>query len=499
MTIAPATESDLAAYREEADRFQAELLEEQYLHYAGHKPTLELEPIYERHASLTEPGRVAALARAAEAGDEATRWLFRFAAESFLGNVTKAHQERVARLEAELEARVDDETIRFRMLQPAIANEPDRERRRRLFDAAAALRDEQMNPVLLEAAGAHREALAPLGAADYVDLYAGIGFELDRLADECRRLLEATERAWEQHADRLLRARVGVGLDDAGQWDLPRLLRAPEWDARFPADRMLPALEATLADLGVDLHAQENVHLDLEQRPGKDPRAFCAPIEVPHRVMLVIQPIGGLDDWRALFHEAGHAEHYGHVDPARSVEAKRFGDAAVTEGWATLMENLVREPAWLTRRLDVGRPRELAWEGAVVDLYFTRRYCAKLLYELELYRAPDLEAMRGRYVELLADALKVAPTPANYLADVDEGFYVTEYLRSWAFEAQLRDFLRTEFGNAWFARREAGDLLRELWSEGQERPADDMLASLTGDRVEMAAIEERTRESLALA
>ena len=100
-------------------------------------------------------------------------------------------------------------------------------------------------------------------------------------------------------------------------------------------------------------------------------------------------------------------------------------------------------------------------------LYFVRRYAAKLLYELEFHRADDPTAMRPRYVELLGDALKIAPSPTDYLADIDPGFYVTEYLRSWAFEAQLRDYLREEFGNDWFARREAGSLLRELWSLGQ--------------------------------
>jgi hypothetical protein len=107
--------------------------------------------------------------------------------------------------------------------------------------------------------------------------------------------------------------------------------------------------------------------------------------------------------------------------------------------------------------------------------------------------------MRGRYVELLGEALKIEPGGASYLADIDPGFYVTEYLRSWAFEAQLRDFLRTEFGNAWFTRREAGGLLRELWSEGQARRADAMLEDLTGSGVEMAALDERIRESLSLA
>ena len=107
---------------------------------------------------------------------------------------------------------------------------------------------------------------------------------------------------------------------------MARLFRAPELDQLYPSDRMLPALEATLADLGIDLHAQQNVHLDLDARPSKSPRAFCAPIEVPGRVMLVIQPIGGKDDWEALFHEAGHTEHYAHT----SATCRRRTSASAT-------------------------------------------------------------------------------------------------------------------------------------------------------------------------
>ena len=79
--------------------------------------------------------------------------------------------------------------------------------------------------------------------------------------------------------------------------------------------------------------------------------------------------------------------------------------------------------------------------------------------------------------------------PANaesYLSDIDGSFYVTGYLRSWAFEAQLRDFLRSEYGQRWFARREAGGLLRELWSLGQGPTADDLLRDVTGSQLEMA-------------
>jgi hypothetical protein len=261
---------------------------------------------------------------------------------------------------------------------------------------------------------------------------------------------------------------------------------------------MLPALEATLADFGIDLHAQENVHLDLEERATKTPRAFCAPIEVPGKVMLVIQPIGGADDWRALFHEAGHTEHYAHMSPALPLEARRLGDNAVTEGWATLLELLVDDPVWLARRLDFGRPGDFAGEAATVRLYLVRRYAAKLLYELELHAGGDLGAMRERYAEILADATKIEPSKSDFLSDVDDGFYVTNYLRSWAFEAQMRAFLREEFGSAWFSRREAGSLLRELWHEGQRLSADDLLREVTGGYLELESVIERSAEPLRL-
>ena len=86
--------------------------------------------------------------------------------------------------------------------------------------------------------------------------------------------------------------------------------------------------------------------------------------------------------------------------------------------------------------------------------------------------------------------------PESYLDDIDGSFYVIGYLRSWAFEAQLRDFLRSEFGNDWFARREAGDLLRELWSLGQGPTADELLKDVTGAKLEMASVADRIREGL---
>jgi hypothetical protein len=163
-----------------------------------------------------------------------------------------------------------------------------------------------------------------------------------------------------------------------------------------------------------------------------------------------------------------------------------------------LLQHLVTEPEWLKRRLDVPRMELLANEGAVSLLYFVRRYSAKLLYEIEFFQADDPGSMKDRYAELLSEAYRFPAAAENYLGDIDGSFYVTGYLRSWAFEAQLREFLRGEFGNQWFARQEAGDLLRELWSLGQGPTADELLRDVTGARLELAAVAARVREGLAV-
>jgi len=492
----PLQEGEIEALSAEADRFIAELDEEAYLHYAGLKETYDLAPIYERHRRLTELDT--ALALGASVGDDRRRrMLWQFACEGYLGNFVSEEAERVAELEATLTAMVDGEEIPYRMLEPRLMNEGNREVRAQIEAARIETVEAHLNALELHAAQVVQRETRSLGAANYAALYRSFGFPLDDLAEQCRSLLAETEELWEDAGDRFFRSRVGIGLSEIKRSDVGRAWRGAEWDAAFPPDAMVPALEVTLAELGIDLRGQENVELDLDDRPNKDPRAFCVAIEVPGRVVLVMKPQGGPADWRTLFHEAGHTEHYAHTAASLSPEERRLGDNAVTEGWAMLFEHLVIDPVWLDRRLDFARPYEFAAEGAMELLWVVRRYCAKLLYELEFHTAEDLTALRTRYVEILSDATKVQPAAADYLGDIDDAFYASQYLRAWAFEAQLRAYLRERFGNAWFARKEAGSLLRELWAEGQKPTADELLREVTGETLEVAAVGDRIRESLA--
>lgn len=495
MARGPGNDPLLDTYRERADHFLAELEEEAYRHFSGLKPDLELGAIHERYRDLTSLEQARWIGERVN-GDERMRELWRFACEGYLGAVTRAEEECLAALEAGLKADIGAESIAFRMLGPEMANSGNRRRRGRLERARCSLVEQELNPVMLDLRRRLRAAVLDLGSESAVDLYRRFGFPLDDLAAQSGSFLAATEGLYERALERLLEMRLGLRLDQVARYDTPRLFRAKHWDAAFPGERMLSALKATLAGLGIDLRSQQNVEIDVASRPSKTPRAFCAPIEIPNRIMLVINPIGGPDDWRALFHEAGHTEHFAHTSADLPFEYRRRGDDAVTEGWAFLFEGLISTPSWLTRLLGEEEAHELGWEGAVQKLYFVRRYCAKLQYELELHAATDLSKMPARYVELQQKATLIEPSAADYLRDLDEGFYCTSYLRAWAFEARVRAHLCQRFSSNWFARPKAGELLRELWSQGQRLNADEVVSGLDGSRLDLIALAAELRETL---
>src|SRR5881397_2462357 len=161
---------ELDAYRDQADRFIAELDEEFYLHYAGLKETFDLAPIYERHKNLTELDQVKSIGLAVNGGAR-VRELWRFACEGYFGDLTRDHAEKLAELESELSVSVNGEEIPYRMVRPALANEADRDKRRELDARATDILDEQMNPLHLDAARVVQRGARELGFENYLELY----------------------------------------------------------------------------------------------------------------------------------------------------------------------------------------------------------------------------------------------------------------------------------------------------------------------------------------
>jgi hypothetical protein len=480
---------NLDAYREAAEAFVADHTREYHRHFAGLQDELGIEAVYARHEGLFTRAAVdelrTAVADGPAGGDEARRrrYLLDFAVDGLLGRATRTQEAELAKREAELSLEIDGARIGFRESAVEQANEADGDRRQRIETARLAAIEERLNPLHAEALEIQHAISRELGWASYRDMCADCkGIDLDALARQTAAFSAATDAAYPGIVDEPLRRAVGGGLGDARRADLPRFFRCIEADERFPEASLVPALRDTLAGLGIDLDAQANVLLDVEHRPKKSPRAFCAPVRVPDEVHLVVPPIGGRDDYVALFHEAGHTEHYAHAAPSLAFEFRALGDNSVTEGFAFLFDHLVEDPEWLRRRLGAAPDRALAAHVRAVRLLYLRRYAAKLGYELELHGAErPLDEMPGEYASRLSDAVGVPWPTATYLADVDPGFYAAAYLRAWALETHLRATLRARFGPAWFDERESGAFLRELWSQGQRLDAVELLAEVTGD------------------
>ena len=488
---------DLQAYAAEAETFIGSMDREYYLHFAGHKPELEISSIYDRHRALFARPAIDELRErlaTASPGDDQrrARYLLELAVGGFMGEATKTEETALAEREATLEIEVDGRHEPYRQASIWQANEQDAELRARIEEARLAVLDAELNPLHVEVTNRSHALARELGWQSYRAMSEELkAVDLAALERQTGRFLDATADTYAAKLEPQLRAQIGLGLDSFRRSDIPYFFRAPAFDSLFPSERLLPAFEETLAGLGIDLHGQPNVRLDTEQRPQKSPRAFCSPVQVPGEVYLVIPRTGGRDDFAALFHEGGHTEHYANVDASLPFEFRHLGDNSVTEGFAFLLEHLTEDANWLRAVMGAEDVDAYLAFARASKLVFLRRYASKLRYELELHAGErPLDEMPPLYARLLSDAVGVDWPRVTYLSDVDPGYYAANYLRAWAFETHLRRVLRERFGEEWFTRAEAGDLLRSIWREGQRLSADELLAQVTDEQLDFAVMLE---------
>ena len=136
---------------------------------------------------------------------------------------------------------------------------------------------------------------------------------------------------------------------------------------------------------------------------------FARRCECPGRCIWWWRRIGGRDDYSALFHEAGHAEHFTNVDPALP---SSFGVWATTRSPRRMRScsNIwSRKPSGCSGSSGSRIAQELVAHASAERLVYLRRYTGKLAYELELHGdgAGGWGALAGRYSGLLGAALGV--------------------------------------------------------------------------------------------
>jgi hypothetical protein len=253
-------------------------------------------------------------------------------------------------------------------------------------------------------------------------------------------------------------------------------------DSTYTKERATDVCLATLAPLGFDLAADRNIRLDLDDRPQKSPRACVIASDPPKVVHLITRAQGGLHDYQAFLHEAGHALHYAGCDPRLPYTFRRISrDHALTEIYSYICEAITREPGW--HALHFGLSDEEAATNADATVFLEallfRRYVAKLSFELEFWS--DFEAAgltSDAYADKLTTATGIRYPSDGHLADMDPGFYSADYLRAWIRHAQLRGYLIDQVGADWWRSPETGEVLRALFAEGTKPSSEEIAARL---------------------
>ena len=261
---------------------------------------------------------------------------------------------------------------------------------------------------------------------------------------------------------------------------------------------MIGALKKTLLGMGFDVDKQGNLQMHTKALEKKNPRAVCFAIRAPEDVRISIKPQGGKDDYSALFHEMGHAEHFAN-SKTPIWEFQQLGSNAVTEGYAYLFEGLVENPIWLKENTTLSdkERRKYLRHAVFSNLYMMRRYMSKVIFEVKLHQGD--EDPQKLYQTLMSKGYGFNLTEEEslrYLSDVDPLLYSADYAQAFFLQAMLEKTLTKKFGKKWWTKKQAGDFLKGLYAQGNSLSGQELAVLLGYDGISAKALKEKIHQGM---
>ena len=411
-------------YEERLARYLFERSEEGRAVRVGEKETSEQAAIVERYRDLFSPGQVDVLREAENAAEGGERErLYRLRKTCEAGIVSAELAAREDELENRiLAARVDwrGEELPLRTAQAKLAVLPaygDRDELGSLANAVSAGFNGDRRDLL--AAGEALEA----ELSGEPDAIARNGEEKGISLHELERALDAAARA-SAGAYGAMRARWFEKLLGPERDDMPTsnhtsyLRRLSPLEQTYTKERAVEVCMATLQAIGLNMDEMPGIRLDLDDRPQKSPRACVIASDPPKVVHLITRAQGGLHDYQAFLHEAGHALHYASVDPALPYTFRKISrDHALTEIYSYIVEAISREPGWHAEHfgLDDEQAAENAEATVFLEALLFRRYAAKLRYRARLLGPVRRRRRHARRLLRVPDGGDRDPLPGREL------------------------------------------------------------------------------------
>ncbi|MEO7084541.1 MAG: hypothetical protein ABI442_00675 [Gemmatimonadaceae bacterium] len=494
------TKLSMETLRREGEAFMIDISREFYIAYSGQKPSAELQPIYAKYAGVLDADSLQLVLDAFKSSSEgseerrSTRLLLDWQAESQSGRQLAALDEREIAWEASAVVRADGREIQYEAVSIDISNSTDAKDRHTIEDARSKLVETELAPIKRERFQREREItekleLAPNYNASF-EMLSGIS--LAGLRDECAQFLRDTQAMWDETLPVFTKRVLNMSTSEVTRADALALFRAREFDGYFPAEKMETSIRGQVGEMGIDALAGGRITLDTGDREGKRSRAFCSPVRIPSEVYLVLRPHGGQTDWNTFLHELGHALHFAYMRPDLPFEYRWLGDNSITEGYAMLFDHLMEDERWLKRNTELTAAKlpEFIRSTGFEELHFLRRYCAKLIYEVELYGGRvSWDSLPDLYVQGLTAATTFRYNRADAFVDVDARYYAARYLRAWQLQALLTETLVERYDTDWWRNPRAGPwICAAMFGEGQRELANEQAQRIAGKSLSFAPL-----------
>jgi hypothetical protein len=318
------------------------------------------------------------------------------------------------------------------------------------------------------------------GYADYGAYCAekkGVAYET--LEHQIRHFLGVTRALYFDAMGTWCRAVFGRPMADLTRFDAIHLLG---WGAFTPALEGRQQLRDSLRLLetwGMPLASLSHLHLHTNSASQGATQAMTLLLRVPGEIHIVMAPSGGWIDLETLWHELGHGLAASFTPPELPLADRELAtDHSLSEAYAFLLQGAILSEGVLTDLLGLtgGVARRLGYYKALRDLAVFRRYAAKFLWELALFRGQDL-GDGASYAQSMRHHTGFYHQPESHLFDLTPEFYCCDYLRGMLMAQRLGDVLTQTLGARWPLTSAAGNQLRRWWAAGHTADIDAFCAA----------------------
>lgn len=469
----------IESYRANLEAFELNLQRELYAYYSGLKDRFELTSVYSDYSDLFSAENIREVQAELEktgtsfpSRSKSLAKILQYLVDQRLDRHTAQLTQDITRFETRQTFMWEGEKLHLFQVPARLRNEIDASKRRKLGELSAAalceadeLRCRKMDQLQTTAANLgfqnYIKARESISGVDYRGLMEGLDAALSRL-DDCY-----TERMRASMGTTL-----GIPLQEAGSWDLPRWRMLNDRVEIFPSSNLMPVVDCIVTDLGVRPERSGAVSIDLNPKAAWFSGAVCIPVRVPQEIKIAMRPESGARYYAGLLHEMGHACHLAWTDASLPVEHRAWGDRALSESYAFLLERFILEPAWLERMFSFSSSREFLRFQALYRTFLVRRCAGNLHFALRVYSGAPAEDIPYIYSETMMKYTGLRYTQESWAEAFAEGLESADYLRGWVLERLLREHIHTRYGK--IPNHSASGFLKEIWETGHLYSANEL-------------------------